>query len=165
MVTEKKVATEKRSPVDIARRNAAKGAEFERDIMKRFNALANTRAEALGISVPKLPFFHRNRNQAGYAGADINNPFGLQIECKNCQKIETEKWWQQVMKAARQYGGIPVVVWKVQGTRRIQAMLPGTLYGGRRRDDVKPMWSPVIIDETTLLEWVAHRIDVKFQQK
>lgn len=154
----------KRSPADIAQRNAAKGAEFERDIMKRFNALANTRAEALGIPVPKLPFFHRNRNQAGYSGADINNPFGLQIECKNCAKIETEKWWQQVMAAARQYGGIPLVVWKVQGTRRIQAMLPGTLYGGMR-DDGKPVWSPVIIDETTLLEWVAHRIDVKFQQK
>lgn len=163
MATEKKAA-EKRSAADIARRNAAKGAEFERDIMKRFNALANTRAEALGIPVPKLPFFHRNRNQAGYAGADINNPFGLQIECKNCQKIETEKWWQQVITAARQYGGIPVVVWKVQGTRRIQAMLPGTLYGGVMRNE-KPVWSPVIIDETTLLEWVAHRIDVKFQQK
>ena len=154
----------KRSPADIARRNAAKGAEFERDIMKRFNALAKTKAEALGVPVPKLPFFHRNRNQAGYAGADINNPFGLQIECKNCAKIETEKWWQQVMTAARQYGGIPLVVWKVQGTRRIQAMLPGTLYGGRMRGE-KPMWSPVIIDETTLLEWVSHRIDVKFQQK
>lgn len=154
----------KRSPADIARRNAAKGAEFERDIMKRFNALANARAEALGIPVPKLPFFHRNRNQAGYAGADINNPFGLQIECKNCAKIETEKWWQQVMTAARRYGGIPLVVWKVQGTRCIQAMLPGTLYGGRMRGE-KPLWSPVIIDETTLLEWVAHRIDVKFQQK
>lgn len=163
MVTEKK-ATEKRSAADIARRNAAKGAEFERDIMKRFNALANARAEALGIPVPKLPFFHRNRNQAGYAGADINNPFGLQIECKNCAKIETEKWWQQVVTAARQYGGIPLVVWKVQGTRRIQAMLPGTLYGGSMRGE-KPMWSPIIIDETTLLEWVAHRIDVKFQQK
>lgn len=163
MATEKK-AVEKRSPADIARRNARKGAEFERDIMKRFNALAKTKAEALGISVPKLPFFHRNRNQAGYAGADINNPFGLQIECKNCAKIETEKWWQQVMTAARQYGGIPVVVWKVQGTRRIQAMLPGTLYAGRTRNG-KPVWQPVIIDETTLLEWVAHRIDVKFQQK
>lgn len=163
MATEKK-AVEKRSQADIARRNARKGAEFERDIMKRFNALAKTKAEALGISVPKLPFFHRNRNQAGYAGADINNPFGLQIECKNCAKIETEKWWQQVMTAARQYGGIPVVVWKVQGTRRIQAMLPGTLYAGRTRNG-KPVWQPVIIDETTLLEWVAHRIDVKFQQK
>ena len=159
-----KTTVEKRSAADIARRNAAKGAEFERDIMKRFNALAKTKAEALGNSVPKLPFFHRNRNQAGYAGADINNPFGLQIECKNCAKIETEKWWQQVMTAARQYGGIPVVVWKVQGTRRIQAMLPGTLYGGPMRGE-RPMWSPVIIDETTLLEWVAHRIDVKFQQK
>lgn len=163
MATEKK-ATEKRSAADIARRNAAKGVEFERDIMKRFNALANARAEALGIPVPKLPFFHRNRNQAGYSGADINNPFGLQIECKNCAKIETEKWWQQVMTAARQYGGIPLVVWKVQGTRRIQAMLPGTLYGGPMQGE-KPAWSPVIIDETTLLEWVAHRIDVKFQQK
>lgn len=163
MATEKK-AVEKRSAADIARRNAAKGVEFERDIMKRFNALAKTKAEALGIPVPKLPFFHRNRNQAGYAGADINNPFGLQIECKNCAKIESEKWWKQVMTAVRQYGGIPVVVWKVQGTRRIQAMLPGTLYGGSMRGE-KPVWSPVIIDETTLLEWVAHRIDVKFQQK
>lgn len=163
MATEKKTA-EKRSAADIARRNAAKGAEFERDIMKRFNALAKTKAEALGIPVPKLPFFHRNRNQAGYAGADINNPFGLQIECKNCAKIESGKWWQQAMTAARQYGGIPLVVWKVHGTRRIQAMLPGTLYGGRMRGD-RPMWSPVIIDETTLLEWVSHRIDVKFQQK
>lgn len=164
MATEKKTA-EKRSAADIARRNAAKGAEFERDIMKRFNALAKTKAEALGIPIPKLPFFHRNRNQAGYAGADINNPFGLQIECKNCQTITPEKWWQQVVMAARQYGGIPVVVWKVQGTRRIQAMLPGTLYGGLTRDDGKPVWQPVIIDETTLLEWVSHRIDVKFQQK
>lgn len=164
MATEKKT-TEKRSAADIARRNAAKGAEFERDIMKRFNALANTRAEARGIPIPKLPFFHRNRNQAGYAGADINNTFGLQIECKNCAKIESEKWWQQVCTAAREYGGIPLVVWKVQGTRRIQAMLPGTLYEGSHRADGKPVWLPVIIDETALLEWVAHRIDVKFQQK
>ena len=153
------MATEKRSAAEIARRNAQKGAEFERDIMKRFNALANARAEALGIPIPKLPFFHRNRNQAGYAGADINNPFGLQIECKNCQTITPEKWWKQVC------GGIPLVVWKVQGTRRIQAILPGTLYEGPRRADGKLVWLPVIIDETALLEWVSHRIDVKFQQK
>ena len=162
MATEK--TAEKRSPADIARRNAQKGAEFERDIMKRFNVLANARAEALRIPVPKLPFFHRNRNQAGYAGADINNPFGLQIECKNCAKIETDKWWKQVCAASRQYGGIPVVVWKVQGTRRIQAMLPGALYGGPINNGFL-VWSPVIIDETTLLEWVTHRINVKFQQK
>ena len=58
--------------------------------------------------------FQRNQNQTAVGGSDLTNPFGLEIEVKNCKTLSLGAWWQQTESSASRTGGVPILVYKVQ---------------------------------------------------
>ena len=55
----------------------------------------------------------RNPLQAAIGGGDIVNPFGFDIEVKNCSQLSINAWWQQCLCSADRSGGDPVLMYKV----------------------------------------------------
>ena len=93
-----------------------KGQSGERAVYKLLNDEADlVRRE---MQLPELEKqdmpFQRNQNQSAVGGSDLTNPFGLEIEVKNCKTLSLGSWWQQTVHSAARTCGTPVLIYKVQ---------------------------------------------------
>ena len=90
----------------------AKGANGEREVADMMNLTINTELYKAGLQVCSKPVVQRNQNQSAVGGSDLTNPFGLCIEVKRQENLSVNTWWNQCTKAAKEFGGIPILVFK-----------------------------------------------------
>lgn len=89
-----------------------KGATGERDICDMLNGAAYLVLKKHGRSLPTKPLAQRNQNQSAVGGSDITNPFGLCVEVKRQENLSIGTWWRQCVTASKEFGGIPIVLYK-----------------------------------------------------
>ena len=92
-----------------------KGANAEREVVNMLNGLAIDARKQRGLPAldkQDLPV-QRNPLQAAIGGGDITNPFGFDIEVKNCAQLSINTWWKQCTASAERSGGTPVLMYKV----------------------------------------------------
>ncbi|MFW0778550.1 MAG: hypothetical protein ACN2B6_12615 [Rickettsiales bacterium] len=85
-----------------------KGKVGEREVVKLLQPTVNEVYEGLGMQAPEL---HRNQNQSALGGYDIDGLPWLALEVKRQEQLSLNKWWAQVLKAARE-GQTPVVLFR-----------------------------------------------------
>lgn len=86
---------------DQARSNRRKGASGEREAGKWL---------AKKLHLDYIPL--RNLNQTRSGGEDLEIPPFFCIEVKRQEKLELNKWWEQVSKASETTGFEPVVMYR-----------------------------------------------------
>ena len=92
-----------------------KGASAEREVVNMLNDLVMDARDQRGLPVlDKLDLpVQRNPLQAAVGGGDIVNPFGFDIEVKNCAQLSINAWWKQCTASAERSGGTPVLMYKI----------------------------------------------------
>lgn len=94
-----------------------KGAEGEREVARAMNSIVGSVLEKHGIKVPEKPVVQRNSNQSAVGGSDLSNPFDLAIEVKRHEQLSVNTWWDQCLKASRDFGGTPILIYRKNGNR------------------------------------------------
>ena len=89
-----------------------KGAEGEREVATKLNELVDTFCHARGFKFPEKPLVQRNQNQSAVGGSDLTTPFKLCIEIKRQEQLSVNTWWQQCMTASKEFGGIPILIYR-----------------------------------------------------
>lgn len=117
-------AEEKEARSRRGRSARAKGAQFERDMAKRFQA--NYGIEL--VRTPQSGGFAKNKKAAeGFKGdivpVDKNVELAIHIECKSQKQASILKFMEQAKKDCPK-GKIPHVVFREYGTKNVYVTLP-----------------------------------------
>lgn len=94
-----------------------KGQEGEREVARALNSIVESVLTKHGIPLPLKPSVQRNQNQSAVGGSDLTNPFGLAIEVKRQEQISINTWWAQCLKASDEFGGVPILAYRTNGSR------------------------------------------------
>ena len=87
----------------------SKGGRGEREVIALLQPIVDDVYRQAGKQPPQL---QRNSMQAnGLGGCDIVGLPWLAIECKRCETLQLDKWWQQCCSQA-QKGAMPVLVYR-----------------------------------------------------
>ena len=149
----------------------AKGQTGERDVQKILNDVVEEvyRENQWGVLNPKDLPFQRNQNQSAVGGADLSNPFKLEIEVKRQEALSINTWWNQcVASGSRVQGSTPILIFK-QNHKKWRIMMfadlpikppgrttPNGLSGIRVEitlEDFKVWWKAYFLD------WLLHNND------
>lgn len=104
-----------------------KGQGGEREVCDMLNVQVYLLFKELGIPQPEKPVFQRNQNQSAVGGSDISNPVHLCIEVKRQEDLAINSWWNQCMVASRQFGGVPIVIFRQNGKRKWRVLMQGNI--------------------------------------
>ena len=129
-----------------------KGANGEREICDKLNSILESLLLRMALPLPPKPVFQRNQNQSAVGGSDITNPFGLCIEVKRHETLNVTAWWGQVLVASKEFGGVPVLLYRQSGKRKWNCVLMTQL--AMRDDHTKSMTVQSTIDDETFSLWV-----------
>jgi Holliday junction resolvase len=94
-----------------------KGAGGEREIADDLNYIIYSVQKELGCDNPTMQSVQRNQNQSAVGGADLTGTLGLSIEVKRQEQLSVNTWWEQCTTAAKQNGGIPVLLYRQNGKK------------------------------------------------
>lgn len=94
-----------------------KGAGGEREIADDLNFIIYKAMQDLGCEDPTMRSVQRNQNQSAVGGADLTGTLGVSIEIKRQEQLSVNTWWEQCTAAARQNGGIPVLLYRQNGKK------------------------------------------------
>lgn len=104
-----------------------KGAGGEREIADDLNYIIYSMQKELGCENPSMQSVQRNQNQSAVGGADLTGTLGVSIEVKRQEQLSVNTWWEQCTKAAKQNGGVPVLLYRQNGKKWkcvMQVMVP-----------------------------------------
>lgn len=89
-----------------------KGANAEREVADMMNDTINEELAKVNLPRPLKPLVQRNQNQSAVGGSDLTNPFSIAIEVKRQEALSINTWWKQTEVAAKEFGGVPVLVYR-----------------------------------------------------
>lgn len=89
-----------------------KGASAEREVADMMNMVIGEELTKAGLPVPVKPLVQRNQNQSAVGGSDLTNPFNIALEVKRQEALSINTWWKQTEVAAKEFGGVPVLVYR-----------------------------------------------------
>lgn len=102
-----------------------KGQCGEREVCDWLNGIAYRVLTANGLAYPAKPIFQRNQNQSAVGGSDVTNPVKMAIEVKRQEALDLNAWWRQAEKAAEEFGGTPIVIFRQNGKRKWRILIRG----------------------------------------
>ncbi len=91
-----------------------KGQEGEREIQRILNGVVDEVRKEFGLPAhAKIDKpFQRNQNQSAVGGADLSNPFNIEIEVKRQEALSVNTWWKQCILSAARTNGIPILIYR-----------------------------------------------------
>lgn len=108
-----------------------KGQSGERQVQKILNDIIVEVRKDLGLpayEVIDLPF-QRNQNQSAVGGADLSNPFGIEIEIKRQEALSINTWWKQCVISAARTDGIAILIFR-QSRQKWRIIMKGIISCG-----------------------------------
>lgn len=89
-----------------------KGANAERDLAIELNAIVNLVLKERGYPMPAKPIIQRNQNQSAVGGSDLTFPIPIALEVKRQEQLSINTWWKQCEVAAKEFGGVPILIYR-----------------------------------------------------
>lgn len=134
-----------------------KGAGGEREIADDLNFIIYSAMKEGGYENPTMRSVQRNQNQSAVGGADLTGTLGLSVEVKRQEALSVNTWWEQCTTAAKQNGGVPVLLYRQNGKKwrcMLMVELPLPAYG----NSWVSMPVRAEIDYDTFKEWFRNHV-------